>query len=38
MPAAVGGGALNKAMVDYVNGEDAATLLRGVQEVWDKNK
>ena len=38
MPAAVGGGALNKAMVDYANGEDAATLLRGVQEVWDKNK
>ncbi len=38
MPAPVGGGALNKAMVDYVNGEDAAVVLRRVQEVWDKNK
>ena len=38
MPAPVGGGALNKATVDYVNGEDAAVVLRRVQEVWDKNK
>ena len=38
MPGAIGGGMLNRGMVDYVGGKDAAAVLRGVQEAWDKIK
>ena len=38
MPGAVGGVAFNRGMIDYVGGKDAAAVLKGIQEVWDKNK